>query len=58
MIPDMERIKNNITKNVKNDFSFNTDANGAHNEETWRKWFPSFYKWWMGNGKKNKLIHL
>ena len=52
MIPDMERIKNNITKNVKNDFSFNTDANGAHNEETWRKWFPSFYKWWMGNGKK------
>ncbi len=52
MIPDMKKIKNNITKNVKNDFSFNTDANGAHNEQTWRKWFPSFYKWWMGDSKK------
>jgi len=52
MVPEMERIKNNIAKNIKNDFSFNTDANGAHNEQTWRKWFPSFYKWWMGAGKK------
>ena len=52
MVSDMERIKNSIAKNVKNDFSFNTDANGAHNEQTWRKWFPSFYKWWMGARKK------
>ncbi len=52
MVPDMERIKNNIAKNIKNDFSFNTDANGAHNEQTWQKWFPSFYKWWIGVVKK------
>lgn len=52
MIPDMERIKNNIEKNVKNDFSFNVDSTGAHNEQTWRKWFPSFYIWWMQSKKR------
>ena len=47
MVPKMEMVKNNIRKNTKNSFSFNIDATGAHNEQTWRKWFPSFYKWWM-----------
>ena len=54
MVPDMERIKDTIKKNVRNDFSFNVDINGAHNEQTWRKWFPSFYNWWMGGSKKIK----
>ena len=47
MVRDMERIKSNIAKNKKDDISFNVDANGTHNEQTWRKWFPVFYKWWM-----------
>ena len=47
MVKDMKRIKSNIAKNEKNDISFNVDANGTHNEQTWRKWFPVFYKWWM-----------
>ena len=47
MVKDMERIKSNIAKNEKNNIFFNVDANGAHNEQTWRKWFPVFYKWWM-----------
>ncbi len=47
MVKNMERIKNNIAKNTKNDVSFNVDGNGKHNEQTWRKWFPAFYKWWM-----------
>ena len=47
MVKDMERIKSNIAKNKKDDISFNVDANGTHNEQTWRKWFPVFYKWWM-----------
>ena len=51
MVTDMERIKKNIKKNVKNELSFNVDVTGAHNEQTWRKWFPSFYKWWMGSIK-------
>ena len=54
MVPDMERIKDDIKKNVKNDVSFNVDISGAHNEQTWRKWFPSFYKWWIGGSKKLK----
>ena len=54
MILDMERVKNNIQKNNKNDLSFNVDAIGAHNEQSWRKWFPAFYKWWMAGYKKLK----
>jgi len=54
MVDDMKRVKNNIESNVKNDFSFNVDVAGAHNEQTWRKWFPSFYLWWMDGNKKSK----
>ena len=52
MVPKMEMVKNNIRKNTKNSFSFNTDVTGAHNEQTWRKWFPSFYRWWMAGNFK------
>lgn len=47
MVPVMKIIKNNIEKNIKNDFLFSVDVTGAHNEKTWRRWFPSFYLWWM-----------
>ena len=52
MVPKMEMVKNNIRKNTKNSFSFNTDVTGVHNEQTWRKWFPSFYRWWMAGNFK------
>ena len=52
MVRDMERIKNTVATNSKNETSFNVDANGGHNEQTWRKWFPSFYKWWRMDIKK------
>ena len=51
MINDMERIKNNVENNTNNKILLNVDKNGAHNEQTWRKWFPLFYKWWMGEIK-------
>ncbi len=54
MVPDMEMIKNDIKKNPKNNFSFNVDVRGVHNEQTWRKWFPSFYIWWMEGNKNSK----
>ena len=54
MVPDMENVKNNIKKNPRNDFLFNLDVTGAHNEQTWRKWFPSFYLWWINGSKKLK----
>ena len=47
MVPDIKIIKNNLEKNIKNEILFTTDKTGAHNEKTWRKWFPSFYKWWV-----------
>ena len=52
MVADMKSIKNNIAKNVKNELSFNIDATGVHNEKTWGKWFPVFYKWWLKGEKK------
>ncbi len=54
MVPDMKNVENNIAKNVRNDVLFTVDANGTHNEQTWRKWFPSFYIWWMQGIKKGK----
>ena len=47
MVKDMDKIKNSVAKNERNKFSYYVDANGAHNERTWRKWFPIFYKWWL-----------
>jgi hypothetical protein len=26
------------------------DANGEHDQESWLKWFPEFYKWIMADG--------
>ena len=49
MVKDMERIKTKVAKNIQNNVSYNIDKNGLHNEQTWRKWFPLFYKWWMIN---------
>ena len=52
MVADMKMVKDNIETKTKNNFSFNIDATGAHNEQTWRRWFPSFYLWWMKGNKK------
>lgn len=51
MVNDMKQVKNNIEKNKKNEVFYTVDKTGAHNEQTWRKWFPSFYLWWFRNSK-------
>lgn len=52
MVENMMMVKNNLQKNSKNNFSFNVDVAGAHNEQTWRKWFPAFYLWWVKADKE------
>ncbi len=48
MVGDVKRMAQLLTK--KNDnyrVTTSVDPNGEHNEQSWRKEFPSFYKWLM-----------
>ncbi len=47
LLPDMERFKKMVAAKTKTDIGYVVDKDGKHNEATWRKWFPAFYKWWL-----------
>ena len=56
MVPDMIKAHTemmNVSKPVEN-FVLTVDSNGMHNEPTWRKWFPRFYLWLIGDEKFEK----
>jgi alpha-glucosidase len=56
MVPDMVKAHTEmmkVSKPVEN-FVLTVDSNGMHNEPTWRKWFPRFYLWLIGDEKVEK----
>jgi alpha-glucosidase len=56
MVPDMIKAHNEMMKVSKpvSNFVSVVDSNGMHNEPTWRKWFPHFYLWLIGDEKFEK----
>ena len=47
MIPDMQKIEADIKAISSSKIYERTDADAKHNEASWRKYFPEFYKWIM-----------
>ncbi|HVZ97006.1 MAG TPA: alpha/beta hydrolase-fold protein [Chitinophagaceae bacterium] len=45
MVPDMERIRKEITSVSKSPVKEIIDADAQHNESAWRRHFPEFYDW-------------
>ena len=56
-IPDMFNIVTELGKSSKSLILTVTDPEGQHNEPTWRKWFPYFYKWIIADWT-NQVISL
>ena len=50
MVADMMRIQEKVGKNSSAMLYSVVDKEGQHNEATWQKWFPEFYKWIMAAG--------
>lgn len=45
MVPDMQKAYEEMKKISKSKLKIVVNENGKHNEPTWRKEFPEFYKW-------------
>jgi predicted alpha/beta superfamily hydrolase len=45
MIPDMRKIEEDIKTNSVSPLREIIDPDATHNEDAWRKYFPTFYKW-------------
>lgn len=56
-IPDMFNIVTELGRSSKSLILTITDPEGRHNEPTWRKWFPYFYKWIIADWT-NQVISL
>jgi len=50
MVTDMMRFQEKVGKNSSAMIYSVIDKEGQHNEATWQKWFPEFYKWIMAAG--------
>ncbi|MBS1910020.1 MAG: hypothetical protein JST03_09130, partial [Bacteroidetes bacterium] len=50
-------IVNELGRSSKSLILTITDPEGRHNEPTWRKWFPYFYKWIIADWT-NQVISL
>lgn len=50
MVPDMLKVADTLAERSSSLVYLVTDPLGKHNEASWRKWFPEFYLWIMGNG--------
>ncbi len=55
MVDDMNRIAETVGKNTAAMIYSVTDKEGIHNEASWSKWFPEFYKWIMADGYNTVL---
>ena len=49
MVPDMMRIEKEIKSKSSSPTKEIIDPEAKHNEAAWRKWFPAFYEWTIGN---------
>ncbi len=49
-IDDMKNITEKLGNNSSALIYEVIDAEGIHNEQAWRKWFPEFYKWIIADG--------
>ena len=49
MVPDMKRIEKEIKERSKSPIKELIDPDAKHNEAAWRKYFPDFYEWTIGN---------
>jgi predicted alpha/beta superfamily hydrolase len=47
MLADMQNLQHIIAAKSVNTIIVK-DENAKHNEAAWGKWFPEFYKWWLG----------
>ena len=47
MIPNMQKIEADIKSISSSKIYERTDADAKHNEASWRKYFPEFYKWML-----------
>lgn len=56
-VRDMNRVIQKLGNHSSAMIYAVTDPKGMHNEQAWRKWFPSFYKWIMADGF-NHIIDL
>src|SRR5258708_1851693 len=56
MVPDMVKAHNEMMKVSKpvTNFVSVVDGEAQHNEAAWRKWFPHFYLWLIGDEKFEK----
>ena len=56
MVPDMTRVHAEIMKvsNNADNMVVAVDDEAQHNESAWRKWFPHFYLWLIGDEKFEK----
>jgi predicted alpha/beta superfamily hydrolase len=55
MVPLMDSVANRIGLSTKSIIYKVVDPEGKHNEPTWRKWFPEFYQWIIGEGYEGRI---
>lgn len=49
MVTDVIRMREILENKYHAHFTMLTDPQAGHNEASWRKWFPLFYRQWMKN---------
>jgi len=54
-IADMNEVAEKLGENSNSMIYTVVDAEGAHNENAWRKWFAEFYVWMMADGYNNVI---
>ncbi len=54
-VDDMKKVADSIGKNSNAVIYSVIDPDSRHNEQAWRKWFPEFYCWMMGDGFNNQI---
>lgn len=54
-VDDMKKVADNIGKRSDAVIYTVIDPDSRHNEQAWRKWFPEFYCWMMGDGFNNQV---
>ena len=50
MVPDLLKVADTLAERSSSLVYLVADPVGKHTEASWRKWFPEFYLWIMGNG--------
>ncbi|MBI1781171.1 MAG: alpha/beta hydrolase [Sphingobacteriales bacterium] len=55
MVPLMDSVADKLGSSTPSIIYKIVDPEGKHNEPTWRRWFPEFYQWIIGEGYDGKI---